>query len=203
MNSQGNRARLGGVLVAVAAALALVALPGLASGHRNHDGPAPAGTIASFDGETGVLTIDLTDGGSVSGEVVRRTHIRCDNGRHRGRRGLRQHRRGHGASASRRDGSGPEDNHQNGEPADDRGVHGPEPGEDNQSGAAPGEDHHQSGATPGEDHHGNCTIGDLTEGATVKIAELVLVDGKALYKAVILPMQAPATEEEPEAPATE
>jgi hypothetical protein len=200
MNSNGKRARLGGVLVAVAAVLALVALPGLASGHRGHSDPAPAGTIQSFDEETGVLTIDLTDGGSVSGLVTRRTHIRCDNGRHRGRHGLRHHRRGHGASASRRGGSEAEDNHQQGgeEPGDDRGGQGLEPGDDRGGrGLKPGEDHHAGGnGSPGHgDHHGRCTTAALTEGATVKIAELVLVDGKAIYKAVVLPQPAPAEEE--------
>ena len=201
MNSNGKRARLGGVLVAVAAVLALIALPGLASGHRGHSDPAPAGTIQSFDGETGALTIDLSDGGSVSGLVTRRTHIRCDNGRHRGRRGLRHHRRGHGASASRRGGSEAEDNHQQGgeEPGDDRGGQGLEPGEDHGGrGLEPGEDHQAGGDSPGGDHHGRCTTAALTAGATVKIAELVLIDGKAIYKAVVLPRQAPAEEGEEE-----
>jgi hypothetical protein len=187
MNSHGNRARLGGVLVAVAAVLALIALPGLASGHRGHDDPAPAGTVQSFDSETHVLTIDLTEGGSVSGLVTRRTQIRCDNGRHRGRHGLRHRKRGkgrHHASASRR-GHGSE-----GEPGDDRGSRGSgelEPGDDHG-------DHTESGDDHG--HHGvrgssRCRAG-LTEGATVKLAELVLIDGKAIYKHVVLPR--PATE---------
>lgn len=211
MSSHGNRARLGGVLVAVAAVLAaLVALPGLASGHRNHDGPAPAGTIQSFDRETGVLTIDLTEGGSVSGLVTRRTHIRCDHGRHRGRHGLRhrrrhglRHKRGAGASASdRRDGANAG--------GDDRGRDELEPDEDNHGSDEPGEDRGHQGVEPDEDHHGEdrrrrCGIDRLTEGATVKIAVLVLVDGKAVYKLVGLPKQPPADEgkEETEAPPTE
>ena len=203
MNSNGKRARLGGMLVAVAAVLALIALPGLASGHRGHGTPAPAGTIQSFDEETGVLTIDLTDGGSVSGLVTRRTHIRCDNGRHRGRHGLRHHRRGHGASASRRGGGEAEDNHQQGEeePGDDRGGQGLEPGDDRGGrGLEPGEDHHAGGdGSPGHgDDHGRCTTAALTAGATVKIAELVLIDGKALYKAVVLPKPPSAEEGEEE-----
>jgi len=203
MNPHGNRARLGGVLAAVAAVLALVALPGIASGHRGHDDPAPAGTVQSFDSETHVLTIDLAEGGSVSGLVTRRTQIRCDNGRHRGRRGLRRQMRGRGhrASASRRggedgigddrggrgsDGTG-EDNHRSGElePGDDRGVH-----------AEPGEDHGDHGVRGPR----RCRAG-LTEGATVKVAELVLIDGKAIYKHVVLPK--PAREEEGEAPSAE
>jgi len=184
MNSHGNRARLGGVLVAVAAALALVVLPGLASGHRGPgDAPAPAGTISSFDEETGLLTIDLTAGGSVSGLVTPRTHVRCDNGRHRGRHGLRHRKRGHRASASSR-------------------------GEGSRSEEEPGEDNHQAGEHGGDhadgaDRRGHCGVADLTEGATVKLADLILVDGKAIFKLVALPaVQLPAVQGEPEAPAS-
>jgi hypothetical protein len=197
MNSHGNRARLGGVLVAVAAVLALIALPGLASGHRGHDDPAPAGTVQSFDSETHVLTIALTEGGSVSGLVTRRTQIRCDNGRHRGRHGLRHHKRGRGqkAAASRRGGddeSGDRSGRGAGESGDDNHRSGElEPGDDRGNDAEPGDDRGDRG------HHGSrrCRAG-LTEGATVKLAELVLIDGKAIYKAVVLPK--PAKEDDGE-----
>jgi hypothetical protein len=46
-------------------------------GHHHHHG-APAGTIASFDADTGTLTIALTGSDSVSGEVTSRTRIRCE-----------------------------------------------------------------------------------------------------------------------------
>ncbi len=147
MNPQGNRTRLAAVLVAVAAALALVALPGLAAAHHGHDGPADAGTIQSFDQETGALAIDLADGGSVSGLVTPRTHIHCDNGRHQGRHGLRHRLRGHGATA-------------------------------------PG---HSENPGKGAEHSARCTTDDLVTGATVKFADLVLVDGKAIFKLVALP----------------
>jgi len=212
MNSHGNRARLGGVLVAVAAVLALIALPGLASGHRGHDDPGAAGTIRSFDTETHVLTIALTEGGSVSGLVTRRTHIRCDDGRHRGRHGLRHRKRGRGhkASASRRGG---ED-----ESGDRSGRGSGEAGEDDQRSGElePGDDHGARSLEPGDDRghrvgeHGSrrCRAG-LTEGATVKLAELVLIDGKAIYKAVVLPKPAQEDdggeegESEAEVPGTE
>ena len=89
-------------------------------------------------------------------------------------------------------------------------------------GAQPGADNHGAGEDPpGQDGtppgrarapgHGaerthRCTVDDLTEGATVKFAELVLVDGKAIYKMVALPaVQLPAVQEEAqsEAPAGE
>lgn len=197
MNPQGNRARLAGVLVAVAAALALVALPGLASAHHGDDGLADAGTIQSFDPGTGVLTIDLGSGGSVSGLVTPRTHIHCDNGRHHGRHGL-HHRLRHGATASDRgpgrdDGAG-EDNHRHGEeePGDDHGE-AREPGEDNHANGddPPGHDGTAPGRSEdpgrGDEHGESCGTDDLTAGKTVKFADLALVDGKAIWSVVALP----------------
>jgi hypothetical protein len=64
-------------VAALAAAMAL-AIPALAhhGGDDNHFGSDdPAGTIASFDAGTKVLTIDLADGGSISGLVTRWTWI--------------------------------------------------------------------------------------------------------------------------------
>jgi hypothetical protein len=178
----GNRARLGRVLLAAAAALAILALPGLAASHdRNHEPPGDAGTIQSFDAATGVLAIDLANGGSVSGLVVRRTHIRCgDEGRHHGR-----HRgRGKGeASASRRGG-----------PEDERSGRDNEAGEDppGHDGTPPGS---SEGPGQGAEHSDRCNVDDLVPGATVKVAELVLLDGNAFYKLVALPKQEPPTDD--------
>jgi hypothetical protein len=163
MNPHDNRTRLAGVLVAVAAALALVALPGIASAHRGDDSLADAGTIQSFDPESGALTIHLTEGG-VSGLVTPRTHIHCDNGRHEGRHGLRHDLR-QGATAS------------------DRG-----PGSGGDDGEGEGEDNHRHGEEePGDEHGESCGVDDLTAGKTVKFADLVLVGGKAIWSTVALP----------------
>lgn len=61
------------VFVAVLA----VAIP--AAAHHGHQdfGAEPAGTIASFDESSGVLTIDLAGGGSVSGLVSHWTRLDC------------------------------------------------------------------------------------------------------------------------------
>jgi len=65
---------------ALTVAMAL-AIPALAQ--NGHDGDRfgdqdPAGTIASFDRDSGKLTIDLADGGPISGFVTRWTWIDGD-----------------------------------------------------------------------------------------------------------------------------
>ena len=66
-------------LLAAVAALAVLALAIPALAHDGEGdgrfGDAAAGTIASFDEGSGVLTIDLTEGGSTSGLVTRSTWI--------------------------------------------------------------------------------------------------------------------------------
>lgn len=76
MNGKPSKARgIASLVVSVAAlsvAMAL-ALPALArDGHDGRFGDRdPAGTIASFNQDTGKLTIDLADGGDISGFVTR------------------------------------------------------------------------------------------------------------------------------------
>lgn len=65
---------------ALTVAMAL-AIPALAQ--NGHDGDRfgdrdPAGTIASFDRDSGKLTIDLADGGPIAGFVTRWTWIDAD-----------------------------------------------------------------------------------------------------------------------------
>jgi len=215
MIPQGNKARFAGILAAVAAVLALVALPGLASAHHGRESMAPAGTIESFDQETGMLTIALTEGGSVSGLVTPRTHVHCDNGRHNGRRmgrrGLRhrlRHRRRHSRASASRDHSGESaDNRDSAgeeEPADDNGE-GTESEEDSHEGSDDSSERsgtagsHSEGSGQSAEHSARCTTEGLTEGATVKYADLVLVDGRAIFKMVALPaVQLPAVQNQGE-----
>lgn len=63
------------------AALAMLMLAGTVGAHKDgkgHHGEDPAGTIASFDTASGMLVIDLAEGGSVSGLVTSRTWIKDD-----------------------------------------------------------------------------------------------------------------------------
>lgn len=56
------------------------------------DGDEGAGTIASFDVQTGALTIDLFNGGELSGAVTDNTEIECeDEGHHEGDDDLEDH----------------------------------------------------------------------------------------------------------------
>jgi len=193
MKSHGNRARLGGILAAAAAVLAMLALPGLAVSH-DRDRAGDAGAIQSFDPTSGVLVVDLADGGSVSGLVTPRTRIRCgeDHGRHhhRGRGRGDDLRRGRGATASRH---GSDDDNGNSGPGSESSGRDDEPGED-----TPGHDGTPPGSSEdpgrGAEHSARCTSEDLVAGATVKVAELVLIDGKAIYALVGLE---PAAQEVP------
>jgi len=176
----GNRARLGGMLLAAVAALAMLALPGIAASHdRGHDHAGDAGTIQSFDPETGILVVDLADGGSISGLVVSHSKIRCDHGRHHGHRhGLLEPRRG--AKASHRGGHEDEDEDNHSGPGRDHEAGEDPPGHD---GTPPGK---SEGPGKGAEHSHRCTTDDLVAGATVEVAELVLIDGKAYFRLVVI-----------------
>jgi len=194
--SIGKRARIGGALLAAALAALALALPTIGLSKQGGDrGARAAGTVQSFDTETGELIVDLAKGETISGLVVRRTKIRCGEGRRHHLRG-RRHRRRHVASASRggvSDISG--DRRTGDEPSDVRGDRGIEPGDD----------HGEQGGESGEDAHGHrpgdrCNTDDLVPGAIVMRAEIVLAHGNAFYARIgLLPPQL-AT---PQAPTTE
>lgn len=95
MKLHGSRLRAGGTMLAAALlAVAILALPAIGKGGENSgNGPRAAGTIESFDNESGELTIALGEGGTISALVVRRTHIRCGRDDH-GAKHQRRARRG-------------------------------------------------------------------------------------------------------------
>jgi hypothetical protein len=187
-----QRTRLGGLLLAVTAALAMLALPGLASSHKqDHDPPGDAGVIQSYDSSTGVLTIDLGEGDAISALVTERTHVVC------GKPPRRHHRgRGHGPGGDSDDGSlqRPGRGDEMPPPPGESGGPGSrEEGEDppGHDGTAPG-----SSEDPGKGakRSARCDTDDLVAGTVVKKAEIVLTDGNAFYKVVGLPRKDEAEE---------
>lgn len=191
----GSRARLGGVLLAVAlGAAALLALPGI--GVTKGHGPKAAGKIEAFDRETGELTVDLFKGGSITGLVVRRTHIRCGKvRRHRLRRAQLRRRRLSRASAREdavADQRPDRSNRPTHRPTDDFGDQ------------PPGRDGTEPGASedPGEGaerRRRHRCIHYLVEGAIVKRADMVLAHGKAFYRTIGVVKPVDSTDEEPPA----
>lgn len=134
------------------------------------DGEEKAGTIQSFDQETGKLTIALFGGDTISALVTDQTRIRCEDE--------------HSPDVSMHARHGEE------ESGDDNGGNGEEPGDDHGGGDNSGPGSSNSGRGPsGHDDNGtgaNCTTSDLIVGATVQEAELELEHGTATFEEVEL-----------------
>lgn len=144
------------------------------------DGEDNAGTIVSFDEETGKLTINLFGGESISGFVNEETEIKCED---------------HSGASMSSDGSSGdesqsgEDNgeEQAGENEGDQGQE--EPGDDNGEESESGDDNGgESEEQPADNQgeQGNCSTADLTPGAVVQEAELKVEEGKATFEKVEL-----------------
>lgn len=113
MTTRTRRARLGGMLAVALGALALLALPALSAakhGSDDSDYRQNAGTVASYDSESGELTIDLNAGGTTTALVTDETRIICVGVKRGGHRHHHNRGRGRGhegedsASSSRRSG---------------------------------------------------------------------------------------------------
>ena len=156
-SSKNRRKRLGSVIAVALGALAIVALPGLATA-RDDSGESSA-TIKSFDQETGILAVSLPEGETVTGLVTRRTKIRCeDQSGHHGRH--------HGGRVRLRD-SG------SGKSGDDNGG-----GSGSGQSGTSGHDDNGRGA--------NCTTADLVAGAAVDEVELDFDHGGVRFDEVEL-----------------
>lgn len=158
------------------------------------DGEEQAGTIASFDVDTGRLVIDLFDTDTVAGFVTDATEIKCEDE--------------HSATATASsEGSGRgeaepgDDNGDSGEeePGDDHGDDGIEAGDDNGGDRDQGDDNSgpSDNSGPGSEnsgpgHEGDdnrdriCTTAELVPGAAVEEAELEIRNGKAVFEEVEL-----------------
>lgn len=145
------------------------------------DGDENAGTIASFDAETGKLTINLFGGDTVTGFVTAETEIQCGGGCDDNS----EHGDDSGATVSRHDGeddgedsSGPSESSGS---SDDVGEeeHSDDVGEDDSS-----DDHGTHSGS--DDHASSCTVADLVPGAVVEEAELKLQDGVATFEEIEL-----------------
>src|SRR3954452_916896 len=153
------------------------------------DGEDNAGTIASFDGETGKLVINLFGGETVSGLVDESTEIKCED---------------HSGASASSEGSGSgqaepgDDNGGQEEAGDDNGGQGEEePGDDNGDEEA-GDDRGGDNSGPGSENSGpgrgdgeqtgenTCTSADLVPGAVVQEAELKVANGQATFEEVEL-----------------
>lgn len=186
-----SRARLGGLLALALGVAALLAIPVVSAArqgsddgpnheqnhenghHHRHHHHTVVGTIASFDADSGLLTIDLRRGGTVSGFVDSRTKIRCEDQEveHHHNRG--DDRRGRSGEA---------------EPGDDHGGRGEvEAGDDHGGGdnSGPG----SGSGSSGHDDNGsgaNCTAAALVTGADVEEADLEIEHGTRHFDEVEL-----------------
>jgi Bacterial TSP3 repeat len=125
------------------------------------DGEENAGTIASFDTESGKLTIDLFGGETISGMVTEETEIKCESSSPTASASM---------SSQSEDSSGDEQGQE---------EEGQEEQEEEQ-----GDDEGESGGDQGGS--ANCTTADLTPGAVVKQAELQVESGTPVFEEVEL-----------------
>lgn len=143
------------------------------------DGNENAGTVESFDPQTGELTVTLFGGGSITGLVTSETEIDCE-----GHGGARSSSEGEDTGASE------EPDGEDEESDDDGDQHSDQPQE---QGDDDGEGSEHSDGPSGGDHpdaqhvdcpsDGNCTI---AEGDVVREAELRLSDGQAVFEEIEL-----------------
>lgn len=179
-----SRARCGGLLALALGVAALLAIPVVSAArqgaddgpnheqnhenghHHRHHHRTVVGTIASFDADSGLLTIDLRRGGSVSGIVDRRTKIKCEDQEV-------EHHHNRGEDRSGRSGEA--------EPGDDHG------GGDN-SGPGSGSGSDDSGSRSHDDNGSgaNCTTAALVAGADVQEADVEIEHGTRHFDEVEL-----------------
>jgi len=150
------------------------------------DGDEQAGTIASFDPETGRLVIDLFGTDTVAGFVTGSTEIKCEDDGSSTSASASSSGPGHDGEDESGDDSGG-DNSGPGSGDDDESDDNSGPGENSGPGSqGPGRHH---GDDDGDDDRGGdreCSTAELVPGAVVEEAELKLEDGRATFREVEL-----------------
>jgi len=137
------------------------------------DGQEQAGTVASFDQESGRLVIDLFGNDTVAGIVNDETEIKCDD------------EGGASVSSEGSDNEEAEPGDDNGgetEVGDDQGEAGEEAGDDN---SGPGDSSGSGDENDGQGEH-LCTTAALVPGAVVEEAQLKVENGQATFDEVEL-----------------
>jgi hypothetical protein len=132
------------------------------------DGDESSGTISAYDAETGVLTITLVGGETVTGLVTEDTEVDCDNG----------------------DDQGDEDGDDQGEDGDDQGenedVDDDEVDDDAVGDKSDGDDGLSDDEGESDDEEVDCSTADLAVGALVQEAELEIEGGVAVWEEIEL-----------------
>ena len=127
------------------------------------DGDENAGTISSFDGTT--LTIDLANGGSITGIVDEDTEVKCG-----------------GECDHDGDDSGPSDNSG---PSESSGSRHRDSGDDDS--ADEDEDTSDDDSSDDSDSEdSDCSVDDLVVGAAVHEAEIRVRNGDAVFEEIVL-----------------
>jgi hypothetical protein len=142
------------------------------------DGQEQAGTIVSFDQESGRLVIDLFGTDTVAGLVTDQTEIKCDDN---GSATVSSEGSDDGEEAEAGDDNGGET-----EVGDDNSEDGEEAGDDN-GGDNSGPSDNSGSGDEGDDHSDRlCTTAELVPGAVVEEAELDVRNGQAVFHEVEL-----------------
>jgi hypothetical protein len=140
------------------------------------DGEESSGVISAYDPDTGLLTIDLALGGSVTGLVTEDTEVDCDDGDD------------HGDEDEDGEGDGDHSGPGHGDDDDDVEDGGDDVDEDQDEGddkrdSGPG---HDGDDDDENDDEGECSVDDLAIGALVQEAELEIEDGQAVWEEIEL-----------------
>jgi hypothetical protein len=149
------------------------------------DGDEGAGTIESFNADTGRLVINLFGGETIAGFVTDDTEVECDDGDDRGDEDGDGH--GGGPGEDGEDHSGPDD-------GDGEDHSGPGDGEESDrfargegEGDEPGDEEDEDEDEGDDDcEEDACSVDDLVPGATVQEAEVRLAGGRAVFEEIEL-----------------